>query len=333
MTSRERFLKVLNFEVPDDRLPMVEWAAWWDKTIDRWKTEGMPGDLTWEQSLKYFGLDSLVCIQAPAKSSRCPPPASHGGPVIHDIDSYLKIKPYLYNDEIIANLNKTALELKEKHDRGEIIIRLWLDGFFWFPRILLGIEGHLYAFYDHPDLMHMINNDLAQFNNRVIENLFPILKPDMVGFAEDMSYNHGPMLSYSLFKEFLIPYYHEVIPNIKKYNVKVLVDSDGDITSMIPWLFEAGIEGVYPLERQAGVDIVKIRQEYPEFLMLGGYDKMVMQKGESEMVMEFERLLPVMKSGGYIPSVDHQTPPGVSLENYRIYINLFKKYAEKAVRD
>ena len=29
---------------------------------------------------------------------------------------------------------------------------------------------------------------------------------------------------------------------------------------------------------------------------------------------EFERLLPVMRQGGFLPSVDHQTPPGVSLE-------------------
>jgi uroporphyrinogen-III decarboxylase len=65
--------------------------------------------------------------------------------------------------------------------------------------------------------------------------------------------------------------------------------------------------------------------------MLGGYDKMVMPLGEQAMRAEFERLLPVMRTGGFIPSVDHQTPPGVSLENYRIYIRLFEEYALKAV--
>ena len=64
---------------------------------------------------------------------------------------------------------------------------------------------------------------------------------------------------------------------------------------------------------------------------MGGYDKMVMPFGEKSMRAEFERLLPVMRSGGYIPSVDHQTPPGVSLENYRIYIRLFEEYTRKPV--
>ena len=57
---------------------------------------------------------------------------------------------------------------------------------------------------------------------------------------------------------------------------------------------------------------------------------MVMNKGEMAMRAEFERLLPVMRTGGFIPSVDHQTPPGVSLDNYRTYIRLFGEYAARA---
>ena len=178
--------------------------------------------------------------------------------------------------------------------------------------------------------MHRINGDLADFNLRIVEALFPVLLPDMVGFAEDMSYNHGPMLSRSAFDTFLMPYYRRLIPRIKEYGVRVLIDSDGDISKMIPWMLEAGIEGVYPLERQAGVDIAKIRLDYPGFLMMGGYDKMVMFRGEAAMRAEFERILPVMRSGGYIPSVDHQTPPEVSLEAYRIYLALFATYCRKA---
>ncbi len=55
-----------------------------------------------------------------------------------------------------------------------------------------------------------------------------------------------------------------------------------------------------------------------------------MPHGEQAMRDEFERLLPVAAKGGFIISVDHQTPPGVSYENYRIYLRLFREYAEKA---
>lgn len=99
-----------------------------------------------------------------------------------------------------------------------------------------------------------------------------------------------------------------------------------------PWFARAGIEGILPLERQAGVDLERLRQRYPRFLFLGHYDKMVMPKGEQAMREEFERLLPVMRQGGFLPSVDHQTPPGVSLENYRIYLKLYAEYVRQGLR-
>ena len=69
-----------------------------------------------------------------------------------------------------------------------------------------------------------------------------------------------------------------------------------------------------------------LRRQFPEFALVGHYDKMVMPHGEAAMRAEFERLVPLMKTGGFIPSVDHQTPPGVSLEQYRAYLRLLKEY-------
>ena len=58
---------------------------------------------------------------------------------------------------------------------------------------------------------------------------------------------------------------------------------------------------------------------------------MVMKHGEEAMRQELERILPAMKKGLYIPSVDHQTPPDVSIENYRIYSTLLKEYCIKGI--
>jgi len=94
-----------------------------------------------------------------------------------------------------------------------------------------------------------------------------------------------------------------------------------------------GLEGILPLERMAGVDVNRIRAHHPRWKMIGAFDKTVMHLGEARMRAEFERLLPVMRSGNFIPSVDHQTPPGVSLEQYRLYMQLLKEYTEHACRE
>lgn len=86
------------------------------------------------------------------------------------------------------------------------------------------------------------------------------------------------------------------------------------------------MEGIAPLERMAGVDLNEIRKNHPDFLLLGGFDKTIMHLGEAAMRREFERILPVVRSGGYIPMPDHQTPPACSLENYKLFRKLFEEY-------
>ena len=76
----------------------------------------------------------------------------------------------------------------------------------------------------------------------------------------------------------------------------------------------------------AGVDALRLRAQFPRLCMIGHFDKMTMSRGEPAMRAEFERLMPLLKTGGFIPSVDHQTPPDVSLEQYRCYLRLLEEY-------
>jgi uroporphyrinogen-III decarboxylase len=138
------------------------------------------------------------------------------------------------------------------------------------------------------------------------------------------------MLSKDSFDEFIRPYYDRVIPHLTKRGIIPIIDSDGDVTIPAHWFEEAGLQGVLPLERQAGVDVASLRKDHPRMRFIGHFDKMTMNRGEAAMRAEFERLLPTASMGGFLISVDHQTPPGVSLADYQIYLSLFREYAEKA---
>jgi hypothetical protein len=326
MDHVERFRAVMGFQ-PVDRLPRVEWAAWWDKTVARWAEEGLSVTDRYEM-YEHFGLDPYYqCWFAPRGPAF---PGQNGGFPVTSHDDYDRLRPHLYPpfDEPIAALQPWA----ELQARGEAVVWATLEGFFWYPRTLFGIEAHFYAFYDHPDLMHRLNQDLTNYHLALLKELARVCPPVFMTFAEDMSYNHGPMLSEALFSEFLAPYYHQIIPVLEEMGTLVIVDSDGDVTEMVPWMQSVGIRGVLPLERQAGVDGNALRTAFPDFRMIGHFDKMTMPRGEEAMREEFARLLPLMRSGGFIPAVDHQTPPGVSLEQYRIYLRLLEEYTTRAAQ-
>jgi len=328
MNTRERFHAVINFE-PFDRLPLLEWVGWWNKTIERWHGEGLPPDLTDRYAIcRHFGLDIYKQDWFAVCGPDCPQPASHGSGIIQSDGDYERILPHLYPERPVDT--KRWKEWADEQQKGDVVLWFTVDGFFWFTRRLLGIERHLYAFYDQPELLHRINSDLADWILAVIEQLCSICTPDFMTFGEDMSYNNGPMISKDLFDEFMRPYYDRVIPALRKHGVLPIIDSDGDIAIPARWFAEAGLEGVLPLEHQAGVDIEALRREQPKMKFIGNFDKMSMDKGEDAMRAQFERLLPTAARGGFIISCDHQTPPGVSYQNYRTYVNLFREYAEKA---
>jgi len=328
MNTRERFHAIMNFQ-PFDRLPLLEWAGWWKMTIERWHGEELPAHLTDRYAIcEYFGLDVYKQDWFGVMAAGCPPSRGHGLGIIDSDADYDRILPYLYPARPVDE--QRWRQWAQEQQEGNVALWFSVDGFFWFARRLLGIERHLYAFYDQPALMHRMNSDLADWILLVIKQVCSICTPDFMTFGEDMSYNNGSMLSHDLFNEFMRPYYDRVIPALRKQGIIPIIDSDGDITTPAYWFEEAGLDGILPLERQAGVDIASLRANHPKMKFIGHFDKMTMDKGEFRMRAEFERLLPTAAKGGFLVSCDHQTPPGVSCANYRTYLDLFREYAVKA---
>jgi hypothetical protein len=330
MDTRERFRAIMDFR-PFDRLPILEWAGWWTQTIDRWHQEGLSPELTDRYDVcRHLGLDVYKQDWFAVTAPSCPRPAAHGAGIITSAEDYDRVRPHLYPAHAVDH--ERWQRWAEAQRRGEVALWFTVDGFFWFPRRLLGIERHLYAFYDQPELMHRINSDLAAWILAVVDDLCSICTPDFMTFGEDMSYNHGSMLSKDLFDAFLRPYYDRVIPVLREREILTVIDSDGDISVPAYWFESAGLQGILPLERQAGVDIARLRADHPKMRFIGHFDKMTMDKGEARMRAEFERLLPTAAKGGFLISCDHQTPPGVSYREYQRYLGLFREYAEEAGR-
>ncbi|MFW6154272.1 MAG: uroporphyrinogen decarboxylase family protein [Planctomycetota bacterium] len=332
MTNVERLRRALR-GAPIDRLPRIEWAPWWNQTLDRWRGEGLPAELDTHEAIQaHFGLDVIHQLWVRPRAATCPKAPSHGAPIIASAGVYDRLvrEGHLYPRPAFDA--EALTDWAETVAAGEVVFWLTLEGYFWYPRTLLGIEPHLYAFYDDPALMRRMNADLLAHSLEVLDAVCEMATPTFMTIAEDMSYNHGPMLSKELFDSFLAPYYRKLVPALRERGIPVLVDSDGDVTELIPWLTGVGVEGLLPLERMAGVDVGAIRRDHREFIMVGAYDKTVMHRGADAMRAEFERLLPTMRTGRFIPSVDHQTPPGVSLTQYHTYLELLDAYCRKAVR-
>ena len=236
-----------------------------------------------------------------------------------------------FNQEIIE---KVYGPLRDAHARGEYSIRLNIEGFFWTPRELMGTAGVSYAFYDMPEVIHTMNEFSLDIFTRYLPMLLDILPADVLYVQEDVSGVNGPLISPRMFDEFIAPYYLQLVPMLRGKGVRhVFVDTDGDFRRLIPNFRKVGVDGFLPVDVNAGVDIVAVREKYPDVPFVGGFNKLCIADGHEAIDQEFQRLLPVIRQGGYLPGADHQVAPSTPLEYYKYYIGRLREVMAEAGRD
>ena len=101
----------------------------------------------------------------------------------------------------------------------------------------------------------------------------------------------------------------------------IITDSDGYVEELIPLIVETGVTGMYPFERAAGNDLLRIRKNFPDFQLIGGFDKRVLFADSSKDKIDAELAITVqlLKSGKYIPHMDHFVSPDCTWPNFTYY--------------
>jgi len=236
----------------------------------------------------------------------------------NDFEEY---KQY-YDDNIEKRLPKNWDELVKRLKSRNFLVRLGGNpyGFFGFLRYLMGFKNLLIKMYDDPKLIKDINEF---FLNYVIEAWSKILEDVEVDCAyiwEDIAYNNGLMISPTMFREFLSPYYKRMVSFLKENGVDIiLVDSDGYIEELVPLMKEVGVTGLWPWEIQAGNNLLRVRKNYPDLQIIGGVDKSILRKDKNAIDKELEKISYLLKKGRFIPHIDHLVPPDAKWENFKYY--------------
>ena len=310
MTSRERYLRTMNFE-DVDRYPYFELGIW-GQTYERWIREGLRDEeLTgdWFRGKpKFAKLDKREFISL----NLGPIPGFHK--VLQENERYvvfvdgwgrkrralkegtvrgtrLSMDTYL---DFFVKRREDFLEFKKHFDpkdplryprNWEKLKEEWRErdyplyltencgfgGLYWNLRQMMGTELLSYAFFDQPKLVHEILDWMVEFFMEATEKALSEVEIDAFTFNEDFAYKAGPLISPRIFSEFFLPRYKAMIDFLREHGVKVVeLDSDGNTEVLIPLMIEAGINCHWPLEAAAGMDPVKLQREYGRDLALMG---------------------------------------------------------------
>jgi len=365
MTPRERLLATAAFE-PPDRPFRLESLGFWTETLERWHSEGLPVEINEIVSATlFFGCDPQLPL--PIGSSDQPGfyPAFEEEILKQDDDYIVKRDVSGSKVRVLASGASTVPDVieapvgdreswervKERLDpasQGRLDQVMWMldipggeqwpmwvyiDGLFGTHRHLMGFTPLMLAYRKQPELLHEIAAHWVSFHREVIAQIAGKRTPDAVYVWEDMCYRNGPMIGPNAFEEFMSPYYRELMGFLKDdLGVPVVcVDTDGDLLKLIEKFVDAGVNMLVPWEVQAGMDVVAVRRDWPDsFVIWGGIDKRALYSDRGAIDAEVMRVVPPMlRSGGYMPAIDHVVPPEVSLDNWRYFLDLVRGMGEE----
>lgn len=195
-------------------------------------------------------------------------------------------------------------------------------GFFGTLANIMGYDRLFLSYFDDPGMIHDIIETLTDLWIAVYSEVFTYVKPEHVQIWEDISFGSGPMVSPKIIEEFMVPCYKKFTSFLRSEGIDIiLLDTDGDCMGIIPLFIEAGITGLYPFEWHCGMDIVRVRRDFPDLKMLGGIPKSEISLGKKRIDEILKPVEEVLKTGGYIPFGDHFIPPEVDWENFQYYRN------------
>ncbi|MBN1865515.1 MAG: hypothetical protein JW808_11500, partial [Victivallales bacterium] len=226
-----------------------------------------------------------------------------------------------------ARFPKDAEQLGKTLAGRDWPVTMHVSGPYWQLREWCGFEGLSMMFYDNPALVEEMLEFWCEYIAALLDKTLGFVVPDEFHISEDMAYKGFSMLSPEMVRRFLLPVWRRWGEIVRKAGVPLYAcDSDGFVGELIPLWIEAGMNACDPLEVAAGNDINEFRNKFGhEMAYRGGVDKREIAKGGSQIEKEIERIMPVIRDGGYIPSCDHGVPSDVSWPNFIYYVGLLAK--------
>ncbi|MBE0699282.1 MAG: hypothetical protein IH586_20355 [Anaerolineaceae bacterium] len=230
------------------------------------------------------------------------------------------------SQERYTDLEQRMAAARADAAKGMIISQNLVGGYMYL-RSLIGPEELLYTFHDQPQLIHSCMEGWFTLADAVIARHQKYVTLDEIFLAEDICYNAGPLISPKMMKQFLIPYYQQLITNARARQIDptrhlyIQIDTDGRAMPVIPVYTEGiGMDVMSPFEVASGCDVVEVGRQYPGLAMSGGIDKRILASGREAIDAHLEYILPTMKArGGYLPTCDHGVPEEVPYADYLYY--------------
>jgi uroporphyrinogen decarboxylase len=184
--------------------------------------------------------------------------------------------------------------------------------------LLLGYETISYALFDDPGLVTEVFKISNEFNKEAAR-LSVEAGVDALWVSEDLGDSSRGFFKPHLYRKYVLPYFVELVEYVHSLGVPSLLHSCGRIYDYLPDIAQTPIASIHPMQRTAGMDLRRIKDEYGKrFCLIGNIDSSrTLPFGTPEQVVaEAREAIEIAAPGwGYILASDHSLHDGIPVEN------------------
>lgn len=176
----------------------------------------------------------------------------------HPLADFSKIRDYQM-PELHLDLEKTKADIARQKEQG-LFTRGGLAHGHTFLRLtdLCGYENVLLGMADEDEDLMLLMEKIEAYNAQIVDH-YVKAGVDMVIYPEDLGMQVGPMISPSLFRQFIKPSYQRLMKPARDAGAIIQMHSDGDIRALTDDLVDSGVDILNMQDLVNGIDWIRDR--------------------------------------------------------------------------
>ncbi|UCF98482.1 MAG: hypothetical protein JSV89_02860 [Spirochaetaceae bacterium] len=199
---------------------------------------------------------------------------------------------------------------------------------------LCGLERLLESYLLEPEFALAIGRMVVDYNKE-LHRLAIDEGTDLIVLGDDYAHKTGTIMSPDQFREFVLPGLRAVVENIKAYGAFCVKHTDGNIWAILEDIVDTGIDGLGPLEPNAGMDLAEVKRSVGDRVcVVGNVDVDLLCRGSVDEVRRATRTLieKVSPGGGHILSSGNSITSAVRPENFRAMVETAHTYGRYPIK-
>lgn len=174
---------------------------------------------------------------------------------------------YPVSASVPETLKATLPDLEKWASETPLFILALLDGAFGWGMRTLGHIDFLMLSRSSPLSFQALIEKVESLNRELIKRLVD-QGVDGVIIADDIAYQRGLLINPQTLRKCFFPSLAGQVEAVQG-NVPVFFHSDGNYSEIIPELIDCGFQGLQCFERRAGMEPLKLQEQYPELCVWG----------------------------------------------------------------